>query len=282
MSVGRASLWSLAGSFILSACAGFTPSEADIAELIEVSVKGSVEALATYPPVTATPTPSQTPTPTSTLAPTASLTPTPEPLKVSVSLATNCRTGPGAAYPFVLDLQPGQVAQVMAQSTVEDYWYIADPEGSDEHCWLWGEYATVEGEAGNLPVLTPEPSPIPQSDFTMYLHSISECGSTRVVFTVLNNSARTFRSARLHVEDVTNSSNLRGPKFESHPFSYNPSSCPRDKEDSFPPGAIAYVMIPIKPFEEGNQALAHITLCTEQEAGGHCATKSAYFRLPAD
>ena len=283
MSVDRAALISLAGLLVLAACAVPTPSQAD---LIATAVKGTIEAEASLPPMTATPTPSQlpvrsqTPTSTSTLTPTASLTPTPPPQMASVSLATNCRTGPGSAYPFVFSLEPGQVARVTARSTVEGYWYIANPNQSDEHCWLWGEYATVEGDASILPVLTPEPSPIPRIGFTMYRHSFSECGSMRVVFTIVNNSVTTFRSARIHVEDLSTSRDLRGPKKELHPFSDNPSSCPRDKDNFFPPGAVAYILIPISPFEEGNDAIANIKLCTEDDGGGDCVTKLAYFRLP--
>ncbi len=285
MNVTRAALISLAGLIVLAACAVPTPIEAD---LIGTAVKGTVEAQASLPPITASPTPSQMPTssqaPTSasTLTPIATLTPTPLPLMASVSLATNCRTGPGLAYPFVLSFKPGQVAQVTARSTVEDYWYIANPDQGDEFCWLWGEYATVEGDASILPVLTAEPSPIPRLDFTMYRHSFSECGSTRVVFTVVNKSATTFRSARIHVEDLSTSSDLHGPRKELHPFSDNPSSCPRDKDNFFPPGAVAYILIPISSFEAGNDAIANIKLCTEDDGGGDCVTKLAYFRLPDD
>lgn len=282
MTVLRAALIPFVASLILAACAGPTPSEAELAELIEASVKGTVEALASRPPKTATASPSQTPLPSSTPTPVPSPTPTPMPAKVSVSLATNCRTGPGRAYPFVFSLEPDQVAQVTARSTIDDYWFIAAPDGGEEQCWIWGEYASLEGDTGGLPVLTPEPSPTASSGFTMYRHSFSECGSTRVVFTVVNNSGKTFRSARLHVQDLTASNKLHGPRVESHPFSYNPSTCPRDKDNSFPPGAVAYIIIPIEPSKEGNQAIAHITLCTEDEAVGDCVTKSAYFRLPAE
>ena len=277
MNVTRAALISLAGLIVLAACAVPTPSEAD---LIGTAVKGTVEAQASLPPITATPTPSQTPTSTSTLTSTATLTPTPLPLMASVSLATNCRTGPGSAYPFVLSLKPGQVAQVTARSTVEDYWYMANPDQSDEYCWLWGKYATVEGDASILPVLTPAPSPIPRIDFILYRHSFSECGSIRVVFTVLNNSVTTFKTAHLHVEDLNTSRDLHGPRIELHPFADNPSSCPADHGNFFPAGAVAYIVIPISPFEEGNDAIANIKLCTEDE--GDCVTKSAYFRLPDD
>lgn len=283
MKTARAVLLSLAAPSLLTACAGPAPSEAELAELIDASVKATVHALADQPPTTATPLPSQTPTHTSTPTATVSLTPTPVPPNVSVSLATNCRTGPSISYPYVLSFRPGQVAHVTARSTVENYWYIANPEQGDEHCWLWGEYATLEGDVGSLPVLTPEPSPVPQMDFTLYRHSFSECGSKRVNLIVINNSGTTFKSARLQVEDLTASNNLHGPSVESSPFADNPSSCPSDKSGTrLRPGETAYIIIPLHPFDAGNNAAAYVRLCTRDDGTGSCVTKSAYFQLPGD
>ncbi len=279
MSLSRAALMSVGGLLVLAACAVPTPSVADV---FETAVMSTVEALASLPPTTSTPAPSQTPTSTSTLTPAATLTPTPPPPMVSVSLATNCRTGPGSAYLFVLSLQPGQAAQVTARSTVEDYWYIANPDQSDEYCWLWGEYATVEGDASILPVLTPAPSPTPRIDFIVYLHGFRQCGSTRVVLTVVNNSGTTFKTAGIHVVDLNTSRDIHDPKIDRHPFAGNPSDCPADHGNFFPPGASAYIVIPIKSFKKGNDAMATIKLCTKDHGGGDCVTKLAYFRLPSD
>lgn len=281
MSLTRAALLSVAGPFLLSACALLTPSEPDISGTIEASVKGTIEARPSAPPPTVAEIPSQAPSPTGTPTIEPSLTPTPLAAKVSVSQITNCRTGPGTKYPLVLALRPGQVAAVTARSAVEDYWYIANPDDSDEFCWLWGEHAVVEGDVGRLPVLTPEASPVPQIDFILYRHSISECGSRRVALIVINNSATTFNSARIHVEDLTTSEDLYGPKTDPKPFGDNPSSCPKDKgSESLLPGATAYIVVPMSPVEAGNDAVAHVKLCTGDDGGGSCVTKSAYFRLP--
>ena len=42
-----------------------------------------------------------------------------------------------------------------------NYWYIRNPSSSNGYCWLWGEYATVTGNVGALPVFTPPPTPTP-------------------------------------------------------------------------------------------------------------------------
>lgn len=277
MRASRAALMSLGSLLVLAACAVPTPSEAD---LIETAVVGTVEALASLSPMTSTLSPTRTPTPTITLTPTATPTPTPPPPMARVSLATNCRGGPGSTYRFVMSLQPGQVAAVTAKSTVDNYWFIANPDQPNEYCWLWGEYATVEGDVSTLPVLTPAPSPTPRIDFVVYLHGFMQCGSTRVVLTVVNNSGTTFKTARVQAEDLNTSRILHGPKIDRHPFAGNPFDCPADHGNFFPPGATAYIVIPIKSFKEGNDAMATIKLCTKDYGGGDCVTKPAYFRLP--
>ncbi|MFV1859078.1 MAG: hypothetical protein ACC647_06975 [Anaerolineales bacterium] len=281
MSVSRAAFMSLGGLLVLTACAVPAPSEVD---LFETAVMDTVEALASLPPMTSTATPSRTPapTPTSTLAPTTTLTPTPLPPMASVSQATNCRTGPGSAYPFVLSIQPERVVEVTAKSSVDDYWYITNPDQADENCWLWGEYATVEGDVSTLPVLTPEPTPVPKIDFILYQNSFMSCGSLHVSFTVINNSRTTFKTAKIHVQDLNYPDDIHGPAVDRHPFAPSPSFCPPGHSNFFPPGAVAYLVVPISPVRAGNDALATIKLCTEDWGGGDCVAKLAYFKLPGN
>ena len=277
----RSALIALVGLILMATCATPTPNDAD---LLETAVMSTVNALASLPPMTATPTPSQTPTATNTptLTPTVTDTPTPLPPMASVLLATNCRTGPSAAYAMVVALQPGQVAEVLAHSTVGDFWYVANPDQSDEYCWLWGEHASIAGEVSTLPEFTPEPAPIPKIDFTMYYHSSMRCGSWHASFTVVNNSRTTFQSAKIHVEDLNQPDDIHGPAIDRHPFAPSPSFCPPGHGNHFPPGAAAYIVVPISPVRAGNDGLATIKLCTEDWGGGDCVTKQAYFRLPGE
>ena len=94
-----------------------------------------------------------------------------------VSDATNCRTGPGAAQPFIVSLQPGQIAEVTAQRTIDHYWYIANPDDPGQSCRLWGEHASLVGDVSELPVLTLPPAPIPRIGFFLYHHSFMSCGN---------------------------------------------------------------------------------------------------------
>ena len=277
----RAALLSLGGLLALTACATPTPSDAD---LFETAVMSTVNALASLPPMTSTPTPTFTPTvtPTITRTPTPSNTPTPLPPMASISTATNCRAGPGSAYPFVVSLQPRQLVVVTAQSSVDNYWYVAIPHQNDEYCWLWGAHASIAGDLSTLPELTPEPAPVPRIDFIMYHHSFMRCGSLHVAFTVVNNSSTTFQTAKIHVEDLNYPDDIHGPAIDRHPFAPSPSRCPPGHSNNFPPGAVAYIVVPVSPVRGGNDGLATIKLCTEDWGGGDCVSKLAYFRLPDD
>jgi len=68
--------------------------------------------------------------------------------QVSVSSTTNCRTGPGSSYDLVLTMNPGSTAQVVGKDTPDNYWIIDNPAGGT--CWLWGQYATVNGDTSGL------------------------------------------------------------------------------------------------------------------------------------
>ena len=80
---------------------------------------------------------------------------------VSVSINTNCRTGPGISYDLRGALLVGETEEIVAVSTAPNYWYIKNPDRPGEFCYLWGEYATVVGETQALPKFTPLPSPTP-------------------------------------------------------------------------------------------------------------------------
>ncbi len=111
---------------------------------------------------TSTPTPTiVTATPTVATSPTAALSSTASVPQVSVYVATNCRTGPSIAYPRVGGLAIGQVAQVVGRNANNTYWIIQNPDVPGQTCWLWGQFATVIGDIGALPVLTPPPPPPP-------------------------------------------------------------------------------------------------------------------------
>ncbi len=125
------------------------------------------------PTLTTAPSPTATETlvPTITLTATITLTPTLSTPMVSVSVDTNCRTGPGKIYDYIGALLVGEAAEVVGQSMDGQYWIIKNPDQAGE-CWLWGNYATVKGPIAGLPKYTPPPTPTPvffwEGSWTVY------------------------------------------------------------------------------------------------------------------
>lgn len=75
---------------------------------------------------------------------------------VSVSVATNCRTGPGQNFKIVYGMPVGQVAKVVAKNSYSGYWIIEIPGQAGQTCWLWGQYAVIKGDTASLKdVVTP-------------------------------------------------------------------------------------------------------------------------------
>ena len=101
-------------------------------------------------------------TSTITMTPTITPTGTLSTPMVSVSLDTNCRTGPGVVYEYLTVLLVGEKAEVVGKYTTvtPNYWVIKKDSYT---CWLWGKYATVEGDISSLPEMVPPPSPTPTS-----------------------------------------------------------------------------------------------------------------------
>ena len=84
---------------------------------------------------------------------------------ISVSVETNCREGPSQDYSRVGYLLPGQTSTVHGRNDANTWWYIENPKKPGQYCWLWGEYATVEGDLAGLVVVTPPPPPAPVAGY---------------------------------------------------------------------------------------------------------------------
>ena len=96
--------------------------------------------------------------PPSTASPTPTVTTISSPPMISVSVGTNCRTGPGKTYAYIGELRVGEKAEVVGKKTSYNYWIIKNPD-ADGECWLWGEYATVLGDTSSLQEYTVPPTP---------------------------------------------------------------------------------------------------------------------------
>ncbi|MGD8404598.1 MAG: hypothetical protein PVJ21_13125 [Anaerolineales bacterium] len=111
----------------------------------------------------ATEIPSSTPLPTNTA--TLAFTSTPTVPMVTVSVNTNCRTGPGIIYDLIGGLLVGEQAVVVGKFSAGNYWIINNPDSSGT-CWLWGQYATVTGNTAGLPEYAQPPTPTPTFTLT--------------------------------------------------------------------------------------------------------------------
>ncbi|MBT3321457.1 MAG: hypothetical protein HN392_04145 [Anaerolineae bacterium] len=88
------------------------------------------------------------------------LTATPSIPMLSVSINTNCRSGPGLKYPITGSIVTNGSFEVVAQApSSTPYLIIRNPDGGAD-CWAWLEHATVAGLVSNLPILPIPPIPL--------------------------------------------------------------------------------------------------------------------------
>jgi hypothetical protein len=157
---------------ILACAAPATSLPAPDSNQLNTAVALTVNAAITLSLVPHGPLPTDTPasaispeapslTSTETFTPTAMITFTPLVPMISVSVDTNCRSGPGKDYEYRGALLAGKTAEVIAREQSGNYWYIPNPDSDGNFCWVWGEYAIVTGNIAVLPIYTALPSPSP-------------------------------------------------------------------------------------------------------------------------
>lgn len=227
-------------------------------------------------------------TPTISLTPTETLTPTALIPLISVSVATNCRNGPGKVYDRVGALLLGEVAEVIGRDPGSNYWYIRNPRGNPAFCWVWGNYATLTGPFLPLPVFTPPPTPAatftPLPTFTAtpspafkadYISRDSCSGVWWPEIKLRNNGTIAFRSIFISVKDtvtgVTNAQINDG-------FTDRNGCLETLTRDKILAGDTYIISAP--PFNydpAGHLMETTITLCSETGQKGSCATRRFEF-----
>lgn len=220
--------------------------------------------------------PSSTPEPTATetLTPTATLTATPEVPLVYVSENTNCRFGPGAVYDLLALLMSGEESEVVAKDPTENYWYIRNPDQPDSFCWLWGKYATPEGDTESLPVFTPPPTPTLGFDYKVsYVKMLGPCsGAYGLMYRIDNIGAFTLESWRTTATDHTGGTTPEERKLD---FFGEYSGCvPVNKQVNLTPGESYYVWSVFDGNPKGHDITTKIKICQKDGLGGDCLTKN--------
>jgi hypothetical protein len=247
-------------------------------------------------------------TPSATLAASATTFPTFTQVvlgtRLTVSIATNCRAGPGTAYGRVGALLVGEIAEVVGRSADgRNYWIIRNPDRPGELCWLWGEHATLTGIAGGLPMFTPPPTPTPTRTptplptptrtltplptssptatttpgFTVSYSGMESCVGTGwwVEFPLQNIGGITFQSIAMTVRDTTTATDF---SLYSEDFTNRNGCTETDARADLPPGATRLVSSPILAYDPTGRAFrATISLCSNPGQSGTCITHTLDF-----
>ncbi len=229
------------------------------------------------PPPTSTPAP-PTASPTTTASPTPEFTATPSVPQISVSVATNCRTGPGKAYDRVGALLVGEVTEVYGRDLLGNYWYVANPDKPGQFCWLWGEYAALSGNTQALPVFTPPPTPTPIPDFAADYTGLEACSGSGwwVEIKLQNNGGIVFQSISLSVQDIDAKITL---SMNDNLFT-NRNGCSQvETKKALASGEKWIVSSPFFNYDpSGHKFRAAITLCSEDGVNGTCVTRTIEFK----
>lgn len=263
------------------ACSQSAPAPAEDPNALNTSIAQTIAARQTEaalnnpPTATATSAPEM---PTLTLEPTPSETPdvtaTPTTPTISVSVDTNCRTGPGAIFERVGILLVGETAEIVGREPKGEYWYIRNPDTGPEFCWVWGEYATISGNT--LFLLYLSPAPPPPTSFTASFEKMETCSVWWMDFRLVNNSGIAFRSMSISVRDADTNTVASQ---EANSFSNSDGcSAPVTVGSLVPGGAVTVSSPPFGYNPDGNNLNARITLCTEPDQKGTCVTQEFNFR----
>ncbi len=238
------------------------------------------QAVADTPVPSVTPIPSLAPletfTPLPTFSPAPNFTATSNVPLISVSIATNCRVGPGKAYEQVGALLVGVKTEIIARSPDGNYWYIRNPDKASSYCWVWGEYATVEGDAAALPIFTPPPSPTPVPEFLVAYIAADSCVGWWSEFLIKNTGSQPFESVSITIKDTVTGVSLTST---SDDFTNIDGCLTSTTVTKLKPGDAFTLSSPAFTADPQNHKVkASITLCTKDGLGGECVTNSLTFK----
>ena len=218
-------------------------------------------------------------TPTATLSPTPIFTATPSTPQITVSVATNCRVGPGKVYDRVGALLVGEFAEVVGVNPTGDYWYIRNPDSANGYCWLWGEYATLAGNLSGMPVFTPPPTPTPVPAFEASFSSLDSCATSITWWAdlkLVNTGGIAFRSISITLRDTVTDTVLA---MSADNFTDNDGCTGSSTRDTLDPGGARFVSSPTFAYDPtGHKLRATITVCSNKAISGTCVSQVIEFK----
>jgi hypothetical protein len=227
-------------------------------------------------------------TSTATLTFTPAFTATSTIPQISVSVATNCRVGPGIVYSRVGALLVGEIAEVYGRDPTGKYWLIRNPDANSGSCWLWGEYATLTGPFQNLPVFTPPPTPTPtftptftttptpSPNFTLTYEGLDTCSGWWLEVRVKNTGSLAFRSMEFIIKDTV--TGIRQTEL-TNGFENLEGCSSNISKDVIASGDEFVISSPIYSYDpSGNKMRVSLTLCSRNNQKGTCLTKNLIFQ----
>lgn len=259
-------------AFVLSACN--LPSDNATSEVpAQTESSATVTEFAATQTKPATPTDTATVTATETLTPEPSATSTPEPPMAKVVRESNCRIGPGGLYELVAKYQVEQKLEVVAKDLGGGYWFVRNPDKSEEQCYLLAQNITITGETTALPKFTPPPSPTAAPYFEVKFKKFDSCqGHDFATFIVENVGSVPFRSAYIKVmNQKANKSVEQGV----NAFDLIVGCVLAKNVAPLDPGKTGYLASPqFKWNGHGEKLRAVIMACTEKNLKGTCVTQT--------
>lgn len=272
---------------LLSACspAAATP-DLDATVAVNVAVAQTAAVIQTQAALTIEAVQQQNPTETLTPqpTPTTEFTATPDKLMLTLSADTYCRTGTHSSFPSVALLKAGATMEVIARNPTTDSYYVVVPDQPNAKCWLWGQYATINGDQVVLPVFTSmpgptkTPTPTPAPTFSAEFISMETCGGDFYFrFLIRNTGQVTWKAIQINVNDTTSAVST----VHSNTSFKDYSGCAAGLSQSdLTPGEDSYVAT-YNPGQLGYDPTGHditasIMLCQMDSYGG-CISKNVKF-----
>lgn len=281
------SLVALAMSVALLACA-LPPASPVQQQDIGTAVVQTLTAIAiqnpSQPPAqatlvfteTATLLPLPTPSPSPTFSPIPFYSPTSAVVLVSVSVPTNCRSGPGKVYDYRGALLVGETTEVFGWEGRGEYWYVRNPDRAGDFCWIWGKYASLTGHPGSLPALTPPPTPTPAPDFSIAGLRLDSCVGWFVSVRVKNTGTITFESISIKVKDLDEDKSVGSPVYDE--FAEWTGCVGKAGSEALKSGNTGYVQSNDFSYDPtGHELQVTVTMCTENGGAGMCVNRTKSF-----
>jgi uncharacterized protein YgiM (DUF1202 family) len=255
----------------------------------------SVQATLNAVVPTVMPQPTSTTVPTSTTLPEATLAPTEVPVSPTstpivtpieaptsavtgtsahVNQVTNCRSGPSTDFSIIFTAQAGTDLNIVSRTPYNNYVVVDNPNNSGQTCWLWTQYADINGDLSGLPVAA-VPTPPAVLAYTLSFYHIETCTNYSPAFKVVNTGTTTLQSYSISVKDRTTNTTETS---NSDSFDKRNGCSDVKSIEYVDPGVTGFIYADSFSYDpNGHDMKATITLCSHNSLGGKCSSQVINF-----